>query len=78
MRIICASIVWLLPLFAFLLAACSAPAQTARLVASIEAPATAAPVILPTATQPPQTSPTVNPVHTLGQLAETNGLTMAR
>jgi len=77
MRIKRASIVWLLLPLALLLAACSAPAQTASLATSTELPATAAPVIIPTATQPPLPSPTVNPIHALGQLAEINGLTLA-
>jgi hypothetical protein len=75
MKIIPISIVWLLWPLAFLLAACSAPAQTASLATATVA--TAVPTITLTATQPPLPSPTVNPVHGLGQLVEVNGLTLA-
>jgi hypothetical protein len=75
MKIIPVSILCpLLPL-AFLLTACSGTAQTASLATATVA--TAAPTITLVATQPPLPSPTLNPIHGLGQLVEVNGLTLA-
>lgn len=71
------STVWLLLPLAFFLAACAGPALPASLAPSTVAPATAAPLVISIATQPPQPSPTVNPVHTIGQLVEADGLTLA-
>ncbi len=70
------SIAWLIFL-ALTLSACSGPALTASPATTTDVPATAAPVIIPTATQPPLPSPTVNPIHTFGQLVEINGLSLA-
>ena len=72
MKIISTSIARLLLPLAFLLTACSGSAQTTN-----QAPTTSVPMITNTATQPPLPTPTVNPIHSLGQLVEENGFTMA-
>ena len=76
MKIIRTSIIRLLLPLALLLTACSGPSQNASL-APTSLPPTVAPAVAPTATQPPLPSPTVNPIHILGQLVVVNGLMLA-